>query len=75
MQLRWFSAWGWIHRPVSWQGYALVVLVAAFCVDVFLAVDRRSHSASDTLYGVYPFVVPALILLEWIASKTSGRAH
>jgi hypothetical protein len=28
---------------------------------------------SDTLYGVFPFVVPTLMLLNWIASKTSGK--
>jgi len=68
----WFTPWGWIHRPVSWQGLALVLFCTVFCVQVFFAVDRHSHSASDTLYGVFPYVVPALILLEWVASKTSG---
>jgi hypothetical protein len=48
-----------------------VVLTSVFCVQVFLAVDRHSHSASDTLYGVFPFVVPALMLLNWVASKTA----
>ena len=67
----WFAPWGWVHRPVSAPGWVLVVLAAAFCVQVFLAVDARSHSASDTLYGIFPFVVPCLILLEWVASKTS----
>jgi hypothetical protein len=50
----------------------LVLLAAVSCVQVFLAVDRRSHSASDTLYGVFPFVVPCLMLLNWVASKTSA---
>ena len=45
-----------------------------FCVQVFAAVDRHSHSVSDTLYGVFPFFVPALILLEWVATHTSQRA-
>jgi len=49
----------------------LVLLAAVFCFQVFVAVDRRSHSASDTLYGVFPFVVPCLMLLNWVASKTS----
>jgi hypothetical protein len=74
MQLRWFVSWGWIHRPVSWQGFALTLLAAAFCVNVFLAIDRHSHSVSDTFYGIFPFVTPTLIVLNWIASKTSGRA-
>jgi hypothetical protein len=49
-----FAPWGWIYRPVSLQGFGLVVLAAVFCVQVFIAVDRHSHSASDTLYTVSP---------------------
>ena len=74
MARAWFKPWGWIHRPVSWQGVVLSVLAAVFCIQVFLAVDRRSHSVSDTLYGVFPYFVPSLMLLNWIGSKTSGRA-
>ena len=71
----WFRRWGWIHRPNSVEGILLVVLVLIFCVQVFVAVDRHSHSASDTLYGVFPFVVPALMVLEWIAGKSSGHEN
>lgn len=74
MKRAWFRPWGWIHLPVSWQGATLVILAALFCAQVFVAVDRHSHSVSDTLYGVFPYVVPCLILLNWVASKTSGRA-
>jgi hypothetical protein len=69
----WFQAWGWIYRPVSWQGFGLTLLTLLFCVQVFVAVDRHSHSVSDTLYGIFPFVVPALMLLNWAASKTSAH--
>ena len=72
MQRRWFVSWGWIYRPVSWAGLAATVLASAFCVQVFLAVDRHSHSASDTLYGIFPYVVPCLMILNWVASKTAG---
>jgi hypothetical protein len=51
------------------------VLAAVFCVQVFIAVDRHSHSASDTLYGIFPFVVPCLILLNWVAGKTCGSVE
>lgn len=71
MKSAWFAPWGWVHRPVSPMGWVVVALAAAFCVQVFLAVDGHSHSASDTLYGIFPFVVPCLIVLEWVASKTS----
>ncbi len=70
MRHPWFRAWGWIHRPVSWQGLLVTALTLAFCVNAFVAVDRHSHSASDTLYGVFPFVVPALMILNWIAART-----
>jgi hypothetical protein len=69
--MKWFAPWGWIYRPVSWQGLALLVLAVIFCAQVFLAVDSHSHSVSDTLYGVFPHIVPTLMILNWIASKTS----
>jgi hypothetical protein len=69
---KWFKRWGWVHRPTGWQGVVLALLAAAFCVQVFVAVDRRSHSVSDTLYGVFPYIVPCLLLLDWVASKTSS---
>ena len=72
MKNRWFVQWGWIHRPVSWQGIILVLLAAIFCVQVFIAIDSHSHSvSSNTFYGIFPYFVPALIALEWIAAKTS----
>jgi len=73
MPRRWFAPWGLLYRPVSVLGYSTVMLAALFCIQVFSAVDRRSHSVSDTLYGIYPFVLPTLLLLERIAARTSGR--
>ncbi|GAC1658111.1 MAG: hypothetical protein NVS4B3_25240 [Gemmatimonadaceae bacterium] len=73
MARSWFKAWGWVYRPVAWPGGVLVALSAVFCFQVFVAVDRRSHSVSDTLYGIFPYVVPCLMLLHWIGSKTAGE--
>lgn len=72
MKSGWFKPWGWICRPHSWQGMIIVMLALIFCVQVFLAVDRYSHSVSDTLYGIFPYVIPAFMLLNWVASKTSN---
>jgi hypothetical protein len=69
---RWFKPWGPIYLPVSVEAALLVALAGVFCVQVFLAVDRHSHSASDTLYGIFPYVVPCLIVLYLIAAKTSA---
>ena len=74
MKLRWFQAWGWIYRPVSWQGFAVLLLGFAFTIQVFLAVDAQSHSVSDTLYGIFPYIVPCWILVFWLASKTSDHS-
>ena len=51
----------------------LFVLVAVgFCVQVFAAIDRHSHSASDTLYGVFPYFASVFLLLNWVGSRASG---
>jgi hypothetical protein len=47
-------------------------IVAAICLlwaQVFVAVDRQSHSVSDTLYGVFPFVSCSFLPLDWIAHQ------
>ena len=74
MKKAWFRPWGWIYLPIAWQGWVAVVLTFLFCAQVFVAVDRHSHSVSDSLYGIFPFVVPAVGILGWIASKSSRKA-
>jgi hypothetical protein len=69
----WFRRYGWFHLPVSVPGAIVTIGALAFCVQVFLAVDRNSHSVTDTLYGVYPFIIPTLLLLDWVAARTSER--
>lgn len=67
----WFKRLRWFHVPVSIPGGILCLLTAWFWVQSFLAVDRHSHSASDTLFGVFPFLASSFLLLDWIASRTS----
>jgi hypothetical protein len=43
-------------------------------LTVFTAVDRHSHSVSDTLYGVFPSFVCTFLMLDWIAGRTSSEA-
>jgi hypothetical protein len=74
MKLAWFKSWGWIYRPISWQACILIIMTCLFCVQIFLVVDRHSHFVSDTLYGVFPYFVPAFGILGWIASRTSSRS-
>ena len=67
----WFRRSGWFYVPVSVPGVIVTVGALAFCVQVFWIVDSNSHSVTDTLYGVYPFIIPTLLLLDWVAGRTS----
>lgn len=69
----WFRPMGLLFRPASPAGWLLSLAALAFCVQVFIAVDRHSHSVSDTLHGLFPFWAPALLGLAWIADRTGGR--
>lgn len=69
----WFKRVGWIYLPVSLPGAIITLAALAFCAQVFLAVDHKSHSASDTFYGVFPFYACAFLLFDWIAGRTSNK--
>lgn len=71
MNPNWFRRYGWIYIPVSFAGVIISLLAIGFCVTVFIAVDRNSHSVSDTLYGIFPYFVSAFTILFWIAANTS----
>jgi len=60
-----------IHVPVTIPAYIIYLLVIIFLVTVFIAIDKNSHSVSDTFYGVFPYFVSTFLLVEWFASKTS----
>ena len=71
MNHAWFKRFGWFHFPISIPGCVVCFAAAAFCVNVFLAIDRHSHSVSDTLYGVFPFFACTFLLVDWIGRSTS----
>ncbi len=74
MSAAWFRRWGWFYAPVSVGGILAYVLAVLFCITVFRAVDRHSHSVSDTLYGVFPFFICTFLLLDWLGRKTSAAS-
>jgi hypothetical protein len=71
MKNPWFKKVSCIYIPVSWQGILVTLLFLAFCVHIFIFVDGKSHSVSDTLYGIFPFIIPAFLLYVWAGSETS----
>ena len=73
--MRWFKPAGILFVPVSAMGWLVTFAAAAFCAQVFWFVDSRSHSVTDTLYGIFPFWGPTLLGLAWIADRTGGRGQ
>ncbi len=71
--MQWFKPAGIFFVPASVAGWITTLLAGAFCAQIFVFIDSRSHSVSDTLYGVFPFWVPTLLALAWIADRTGGR--
>ena len=71
MKTIWFKKLGWIYIPISAIGYVLYLLTFIFCFTVIAAANRHAHSVSDFLYGIFPFIVCAFLLLFWVASNTS----
>ena len=69
--MRWFKRAGPIYRPVSIPGWTITLFALAFCVQIFRFVDVRSHSVSDTFYGIFPYWIPTFLLWLWIASRTT----
>jgi hypothetical protein len=70
MKTVWFKRTGWFFVPVSIPGIVIVLAALAFCAQVFFAIDRKSHSVSDTLYGIFPYFACAFLLFDWVAGKT-----
>jgi hypothetical protein len=71
MKTIWFKKIGWIYVPINPIGIVFTLFTIAFCINVFIAIDRNSHSVTDTLYGIFPFFISAFTILFWIASNTS----
>ncbi len=66
-----FRPFGWFYLPVSILGVVIFLGAVIFCLTVFLAVDRHSHSVTDTLYGIFPFFVSTFLLLDWLGKRAS----
>lgn len=73
MKITWFKRWGWFYLPISLPGFVITLAALAFCAQVFLAIDRKSHSVSDTLYGAFPFFACAFLLFDWVAGRTNRQ--
>jgi hypothetical protein len=69
--MREFARLGPTYRPTSLAGWFFTVLALAFVANCFWAIDRHSHSVSDTLYGLYPFAGVTYLLWDRLARALS----
>lgn len=70
-----FREFGWIYAPASFAAWALLIAFVGFAAQVFVAVDSRSHSVSDTLYGIFPYWGVCFLLWNWVASRSIKSAR
>jgi hypothetical protein len=69
----WFKKLGWLYLPIYWPGYIITLGFLTFCLHIFIFIDSKSHSVSDTLYGIFPFIIPAFLMYIWVANETSHK--
>ena len=68
-----FTPLGPTYRPSGLAGWLLTALALAFVLNCFVAIDRNSHSVSDTFYGLFPYAGVTFLLWDWLARRLSGR--
>ncbi|HKB85394.1 MAG TPA: hypothetical protein VKD08_04440 [Ignavibacteriaceae bacterium] len=71
MNKNWFVRKGMLFFPASAIGWILAAVSFVYCIYIFLAIDSRSHSASDTLRPFILNVLMVFILYSLIALFTS----
>jgi hypothetical protein len=59
MNIKWFVRKGILFFPVSIVGWLIAIIAIGYYVYLFIDIDSRSHSVSDTLIN---FVFNALLV-------------
>lgn len=67
----WFKKTGWVYLPITFLGWLLTLLAIILVGWAFVAIDRNSHSASDTLIALFPYASLIAIFWFWVANNTS----
>jgi hypothetical protein len=74
MRLPWFKRTGLFFIPAGIPGYIITLSAVAYAVYVFIDIDSRSHSVSDTLINfVFNLLLIGLIytLIAYFTSLKS----
>ncbi|MGE5108948.1 MAG: hypothetical protein ACM3H8_15520 [Sphingobacteriales bacterium] len=71
MKSIWFKKTGWLYVPVHPMGLLITIIAVAFNVWFFIAIDRNSHSVSDTFIHFFVYFTSVLFWWKWVAEKTN----
>ena len=72
MNLPWFKRKGIFYLPVTFAGWLILMAGIACAVYVFIDIDGRSHSASDTLINfVFNLIIIGAVytLIAFLTSR------
>jgi len=72
MKTIWFKKIGWMYLPVHFMGLIVSLFAIAFSAWFFFAIDRNSHSVSDTLINFFVYFTCVAFWWKWVAEKTSN---
>ena len=75
MQLNWFRRSGILFLPKSIIGWIILLGCIYFAVYMFIHIDSRSHSASDTLRPFFIYLFLILFFYSLIAFVTSKATN
>ena len=74
MNLPWFKRIGIFFLPIAFIGWVILIATLAYAVYVFIDIDSRSHSVSDTLMNFVfnLFIIGAVYsLIAFLTSRTT----
>jgi hypothetical protein len=72
MKLQWFKRKGIIFIPESFTGWAIMLIGIIYAIYIFIDIDSRSHSVSDTLRPFFIYLLLIGFAYTLIAFLTSS---
>lgn len=69
--MKWFKQTPLLPVPVHLAGWLLSLAALALDSWFFIAIDRNSHSVSDTLIRFFIYFTAVTFWWKWIADRTS----
>jgi hypothetical protein len=70
----WFQPkkfWKWFafYYPTSREGWGVTLVLVLLAVKLFLFIDARSHSGSDTLISFAPWAIALLAIFDMLCFR------